>query len=83
MFFVINGKIIYSPLSAPILEGGVRNSTIALIKKQNLPFEERKISMQEVVDAHKSGQLQEAFGTGTAAVISPIGELEYQSQNAY
>lgn len=80
VFFVINGKIITPELSGSILEGGVRNSTIALIKKQNLPFEERKISMQEVVEAYKSGQLQEAFGTGTAAVISPIGELEYQSQ---
>ncbi len=80
VFFVIDGKIVTPELSGSILEGGVRNSTIALIKKHNLPFEERKISMDELVQAHKLGVLQEAFGTGTAAVISPIGELEYKSE---
>jgi branched-chain amino acid aminotransferase len=80
VFFVIDGKIITPELSGSILEGGVRNSTIALIKKHNWPFEERKITIDEIVQAHHSGKLQEAFGTGTAAVISPIGELEYHSQ---
>ena len=43
-----------------------------------LPVEERKISIDEVVDAYKAGQISEVFGTGTAAVIAPIKELNYK-----
>ena len=55
--------------------GGVRDSVIQLLKSWKLPIIERKLKLSEVLEASKNGTLKEAFGTGTAAVISPIGEL--------
>ncbi|MFD1362494.1 branched-chain amino acid aminotransferase [Lentibacillus salinarum] len=75
VFFKINGKVVTPALNGSILEGVTRNSVIQLLKHWNVPIEERKISMDEVYQAHKEGTLEEAFGAGTAAVISPIGEL--------
>ncbi len=75
VFFVIGDEIITPSLDGSILPGGVRDCAISLIKKMNLKFSERKLSLKEVVEAHQSGKLKEVFGTGTAAVISPVGEL--------
>ncbi|SFB11507.1 branched chain amino acid aminotransferase apoenzyme [Lentibacillus halodurans] len=75
VFFKINGTVITPALNGSILEGVTRNSVIQLLKQWHVPIEERKISMEEVYQAHKNGSLEEAFGAGTAAVISPIGEL--------
>jgi branched-chain amino acid aminotransferase len=80
VFFKIDGKVITPALSGSILPGVTRDSSIALIKKWGVPFEERKISIEEVFEAHKQGLLEEAFATGTAAVISPIGELNWNSE---
>ncbi|MDL1964908.1 MAG: branched-chain amino acid aminotransferase, partial [Deltaproteobacteria bacterium] len=77
IFFVINDEIITPELSGSILPGITRNSVISLAKKWNLKITERKISVDEFVDAHESGKLQEIFGSGTAAVISPVGEIKY------
>ncbi|MGV2787887.1 branched chain amino acid aminotransferase, partial [Clostridium perfringens] len=63
-----------------ILDGVTRNSVIQLLQHWNIPVEERAISIDEIVEAHRSGLLTEAFGTGTAAVISPIGSLEWQDE---
>ncbi|MFD0713418.1 branched-chain amino acid aminotransferase [Paenibacillus sp. GCM10027626] len=77
VFFKIAGKVITPALNGSILDGVVRNSIIQLLKHWNVPVEERALSIDEVYEAHKSGTLEEAFGTGTAAVISPIGELNW------
>ncbi len=80
VFFKINGEIITPALNGSILEGVTRGSIIELLKHWNMPVTERRISMAEVREAHQNGQLEEAFGTGTAAVISPIGELNWEGK---
>ena len=80
VFFKINGEIITPALNGSILPGITRDSIIELLKHWGLPVSERRISMEEVHEAHKLGQLEEAFGTGTAAVISPIGEFLWNGE---
>lgn len=77
-FFKINGEVITPALNGSILEGVTRNSVIELLKHWGIPVTERKISMEELYQAHLRGELEEAFGSGTAAVISPIGELTWK-----
>jgi branched-chain amino acid aminotransferase len=77
VFFKIDGVVVTPALEGSILAGITRDSTIQLLKHWGVPVEERKISIQEIYEAHAQGKLDEAFGTGTAAVISPIGELNY------
>ncbi|MDS9470768.1 branched-chain amino acid aminotransferase [Sporosarcina pasteurii] len=80
VFFKINGEVITPELNGSILEGITRKSIIQLLKHWNIPVIERKISMEELKEAHANGALEEAFGTGTAAVISPIGEFNWQDE---
>jgi branched-chain amino acid aminotransferase len=75
VFFKISGVVITPMLTGSILPGITRLSIIELLNHMNITVQERKISVREVFDAYESGTLEEAFGTGTAAVISPIGEL--------
>ena len=75
VFFKVNGEIWTPALNGSILEGITRDSTIQLLKHWGLPVVEKRISMEELLEAHQNGQLEEAFGTGTAAVISPVGEM--------
>ena len=76
VFFVIDGTVITPSLAdGNILPGVTRRSCVEILKKWGIPVEERKLSIDEVLEAHANGKLDEAFGTGTAAVISPIGEL--------
>jgi len=77
IFFVINGELITPMLTGSILPGITRDTVIALARKWDIKVTERKISIDEVLDAHKSGKLEEIFGSGTAAVISPVGEIKY------
>jgi branched-chain amino acid aminotransferase len=79
VFFKIKGEVITPILEDSILDGITRDSTIQLLKTWGVPVRERKISVQEIYDAHTQGVLEEAFGTGTAAVISPIGELSWNA----
>jgi branched-chain amino acid aminotransferase len=76
IFFVIDDEIITPMLSGSILPGITRNSVIELGKSWGLNVSERKISIDEVLDAHSDGRLKEVFGSGTAAVISPVGEIK-------
>ncbi|MCL1789457.1 MAG: branched-chain amino acid aminotransferase [Oscillospiraceae bacterium] len=76
VFFVINGEIVTPELSGSILPGITRMSAIELCRKWGMKVTERKLSVDEIFDAFDSGALSEAFGTGTAAVISPIGVLK-------
>jgi branched-chain amino acid aminotransferase len=80
IFFKINGEVHTPALNGSILEGVTRNSIIELLKHWNIPVSERKISMEEIHKAHADGLLEEAFGTGTAAVISPIGEFFWRDE---
>ena len=75
VFFVIGDEIITPQLNGSILPGITRKSCVELLKSWGLKVSERRISIQEICDANEKGLLKEAFGTGTAAVISPIGEL--------
>ena len=75
VFFVLGDEVVTPMLDGSILPGGVRDCAISLLKKMNLKLSERKLSLAEVEAAHKAGRLKEVFGTGTAAVISPVGEL--------
>ncbi len=80
MMFVIDGKITTAELNGSILPGVTRDSVIALAESLGYELDVRRISIDEIVEAHKSGRLTEAFGTGTAAVISPVGEFEYDGK---
>ena len=77
IFFKIDGKVITPMLNGSILPGVTRNSTIELCKSWGYDVEERRISVEELLDAWHTGKLEEVFGTGTAAVISPVGKLRY------
>jgi branched-chain amino acid aminotransferase len=78
VFFIINGIAITPSLEeGTILEGVTRSSVMQGLKDMDVPVEERKISIDEVVDAYRNGKVSEIFGTGTAAVIAPIKELNY------
>ena len=77
IFFVIDDELITPELSGSILPGITRDSIITLAKQWGLKISERKISIDEVMASHESGALSEIFGSGTAAVISPVGELKY------
>lgn len=77
IFFKINGEVVTPMLNGSILSGITRMSTIELLKKWGVPVSERKISIDEVYEAYKDGKLEECFGTGTAAIISPVGELRW------
>lgn len=80
VFFVINGEVITPSLESSILPGITRDSVIHVLKSWNIKTTERKITIDEVFDAHARGMLDESFGTGTAAVISPIGSLNWKGE---
>lgn len=81
IFFVIDGVVITPALVGSILHGVTRRSAIEVLQKAGYKVEERRISVDEVVKAHKEGRLNEVFGTGTAAVISPVGVLHYKGED--
>ena len=78
IFFVINNELITPSLSGSILPGITRDSVLKLARQWNMPAVERKIAIDEVIAAQKDGRLTEIFGSGTAAVISPVGQLKYE-----
>ena len=77
VFFKIDGEIVTPSLEGSILSGITRMSIIELLKARGYKVSERRISIDELSEAYRNGKLEEAWGTGTAAVISPIGELKY------
>ena len=77
IFFVIDDEIVTPELQGSILPGITRKSALEICKSWGLKVSERRISIQEVADAYDSGHLKEIFGTGTAAVISPVGHLKW------
>jgi branched-chain amino acid aminotransferase len=81
MFFVIDGEAITAPLTGSILPGVTRDSVIQILKAWGHKVTERLLSIDEVVEAAGNGTLQEAFGTGTAAIISPVARICYKGQD--
>jgi branched-chain amino acid aminotransferase len=80
--FVINNEIITPSLEqGTILAGVTRDTVLTLAKEWGMKISERKVSMDEVIEAYHNGKLQEVFGTGTAAVISPVGHLTFKGQD--
>ncbi len=80
MFFVINNKLVTAPLKGSILPGITRKSIIEMAYDIGIGVEERPVSMDEIVKGVEDGSLQEAFGAGTAAVISPVGKIFYRGK---
>ncbi len=79
VFFIIGDKAITPDLeNGTILDGVTRSSAITVLKEMGLTVEERSLHIDEVIQAHKNGNLNEIFGTGTAATISLIKELKYK-----
>ncbi len=83
VFFKIDGQIVTPALNGSILPGVTRQSVIQLLNSWQMPVEERRVSIEELYEASRNGTLEEAFGTGTAAVISPIGELYWKEHHMY
>jgi branched-chain amino acid aminotransferase len=80
IFFKINGELITPALTGSILGGITRRTVLELARDWGVKVTERRISIEEVFEAHENGQLEEVFGTGTAAVISPVGELAWKGK---
>ena len=76
VFFVIDGEVITPMLEGSILPGVTRDSVITLLRDLGYKVTERRVDVDELFEAHKAGKLDEVFGTGTAAVISPVGLLD-------
>lgn len=81
LMFVIDGKLITPALSTSILAGITRDSVLQLARDWGMTVEERKISTDEILEAHANGTLEEAFGCGTAAVIAPIITIGYNGKD--
>jgi branched-chain amino acid aminotransferase len=79
--FMIGDKIVTPDLCGSILPGVTRDSTIQLLRKWGYEVEERRLELQEIFDAIRDGSLKEAWATGTACVISPIGVLNYKGED--
>ncbi len=80
IFFVIDGEVVTPALQGSILPGITRKSAIEVCKSKGIKVSERRISIQEIADAYDAGKLDEVFGTGTAAVISPVGHLKWNDK---
>ena len=81
IFFKIKGELVTPMLAGSILPGITRASIIELAKDMGIPVTERLISMEEIYEASLDGSLEEVFGSGTAAVVSPVGELIWEDKH--
>lgn len=81
VMFQIGGTVVTPKLTGSVLPGVTRKSCIDLVKSWGIPVEERLLTAQELFDAAESGRLDEAWGTGTAAVVSPIGSMSWEGRD--
>lgn len=79
-FFVIDGEIITAPIEGTILPGITRDSVIHLLRDWGYQVSERRLAIEDLYKAYEAGTVSEIFATGTAAVISPVGELCWKDQ---
>jgi len=77
LIFVIDGKLVTPSVRSTVLDGVTRDTIIQLAKKAGIPVEERRISVKEVIEGIENGSLTDAFAAGTAATVTPIGEISY------
>ena len=80
IMFRLGDQVVTPPLTGSILPGVTRDSALTLLREWGLSVSERQIDIEEVIAAARSGGLREAWGTGTAAVISPVGELSCRGE---
>ena len=80
VMFLINDTVVTAALEGSVLPGVTRDSIIHILKDWGYKVEERDLSIDELMEAGRTGALKVAWGTGTAAVISPIGELCYKGE---
>ncbi len=80
MVFLYDDKVITSPLQGTVLDGITRRSALRLLTDMGYEIEERALTVDEVMEGAVNGRLKEAFGTGTAVVISPVGSFCYKGQ---
>ncbi len=80
IFFKIYDKVITPPLGGSILPGVVRDSTLTLLADWGLEVEERRIEIDEIIDAFRADRVSEVFGAGTAAVICPVASIGYRGE---
>ena len=80
-FFVIDGKVVTSPLTGSILPGVTRDSVIQLLEKWGVEVDQRRLPVDEAIEAAKSGRMTEAWASGTACVIAPMGLLNYKGED--
>jgi len=81
VFVKFESELATQPLDGTILPGITRDSVIRIAKDWNLVVNERRVSINEIIEGTKSGKTKEVFGAGTAAIIAPIGELVYQGKS--
>ena len=81
MFFAYGDTIVTAPLEGTILHGITRDSVLTLAKSMNLKIEERRLDVNDLMKDLKSGKITEAFGSGTAAVVTPVGTLSYAGES--
>jgi branched-chain amino acid aminotransferase len=80
IFFLLEDKLITPPLTGTILPGVTRDSVIQLARDWGIEVEERSISILEVLELLRKGRMKEIFATGTAAVVSPVGQICYKEE---
>ncbi len=80
IFFVVDGKVLTPALLGSILPGITRRSVIQLLKDKGIPVEETEVDIEMIAQAAENGKLTEVFGTGTAAVISPVGAFRLRDK---
>lgn len=81
IFFVLGDQVVTPPLGGSILPGITRDSVLKLLHRWGYQVEERAVAITEIIQSAANGQLKESFATGTAAVISPVGELFYHNES--
>ena len=80
ILFKIGGTVITPPAGDTILAGITKDSVLKLLKSWDIPVAEERLTIDDVLGAQENGTLEEVFGAGTAAVISPVGALEYEGR---
>ena len=78
ILFKIGGTVVTPPSGETILAGITKDSVLNVLRSWDIPVEERRLTIDDILEAHRKGTLEEVFGAGTAAVISPVGQLEYK-----
>ena len=83
IMFVLDGKLITPSTRDTILDGVTRDTVLALAREWGYTVEERRVSVDEIIEGAKNGKLQDAFGAGTAATIAPVGSISLNGEEYF